>query len=52
MTAQMRRLAWTFATRIGDKYQIRLKRSRMIFLPVCSPPRMKYIAIFSLDYIL
>ena len=25
--AQMRRLAWTFAARIGDKYQIRLTRS-------------------------
>ena len=27
-TARMRRLAWTFATRIGDKYQIRLTRSK------------------------
>ena len=27
-TAQMRRLAWTFAARIGDKYQIRLTRSK------------------------
>ena len=27
-TARMRRLAWTFATRIGDKYQIRLTRPR------------------------
>ena len=26
-TARMRRLAWTFAARIGDKYQIRLARS-------------------------
>ena len=26
-TAQMRRLAWTFAARIGNKYQIRLTRS-------------------------
>ena len=25
--ARMRRLAWTFAARIGDKYQIRLTRS-------------------------
>ena len=25
-TARMRRLAWTFAARIGDKYQIRLAR--------------------------
>ena len=35
-TARMRRLAWTFAARIGDKYQIRLTRSicfmsRLIF---------------------
>ena len=29
-TARMRRLAWTFAARIGDKYQIRLAR------PICS----------------
>ena len=27
-TARMRRLAWTFTARIGDKYQIRLTRSR------------------------
>ena len=26
-TARMRRLAWTFAARIGDKYQLRLTRS-------------------------
>ena len=26
-TARMRRLAWTFAARIGDKYQIHLTRS-------------------------
>ena len=26
-TARMRRLAWTFAARVGDKYQIRLTRS-------------------------
>ena len=26
-TARMRKLAWTFAARIGDKYQIRLTRS-------------------------
>ena len=26
-TARMRRLVWTFAARIGDKYQIRLARS-------------------------
>ena len=26
-TARMRRLAWTFAARIGDMYQIRLTRS-------------------------
>ena len=36
----MRRLAWTFAARIGDKYQIRLTRSILLptikswFLPI------------------
>ena len=33
-TARMRRLAWTFAARIGDKYQIRLTRS--IYTCICS----------------
>ena len=28
-TARMRRLAWTFAARIGDKYQIRLGAAHM-----------------------
>ena len=28
-TARMRRLAWTFGARIGDKYQIRLTRSNL-----------------------
>ena len=28
-TSRMRRLAWTFAARIGYKYQIRLTRSRL-----------------------
>ena len=27
-TTRMRRLAWTFAARIGDKYQIRLARPK------------------------
>ena len=31
-TARMRRLAWTFAARTGDKYQIRLTRSIYHFL--------------------
>ena len=31
-TARMRRLAWTFAARIGDKYQIRLARPVYNFL--------------------
>ena len=30
-TARMRRLAWTFAARIWDKYQIRLRRSILSF---------------------
>ena len=29
-TARMRRLAWTFAARIGDKYQIRLTRPMLL----------------------
>ena len=29
-TARMRRLAWTFAARIGDKYQIRLTQSILL----------------------
>ena len=33
-TARMRRLAWTFAARIGDKYQIRLTRSKLCCLLV------------------
>ena len=38
-TARMRRLAWTFAARIGDKYQIRLTRSNCNALggSGCSP---------------
>ena len=31
-TARMRRLAWTFAARVGDKYQIRLTRSIWSFI--------------------
>ena len=30
-TARMRRLAWTFAARIGYKYQIRLTRSKWFY---------------------
>ena len=30
-TARMRKLAWTIAARIGDKYQIRLTRSKLGF---------------------
>ena len=36
-TARMRRLAWTFAARIGYKYQIRLTRSKW-----CRPSCMAY----------
>ena len=37
-TARMRRLVWTFAARIGDKYQIRLSRPNYVlhFPFVCS----------------
>ena len=40
-TARMRRLAWTFAARIGDNYQIRLTRSISLLF-------MKMIASFEL----
>ena len=40
-TAQMRRLAWTFAARIGDKYQIRLMRPRCHCLHI--PRKFKFI---------
>ena len=33
-TARMRRLAWTFAARIGDKYQIRLARPLLCFVVI------------------
>ena len=33
-TARMRRLAWTFAARIGDNYQIRLARPNCIWLQI------------------
>ena len=38
-TARMRRLAWTFAARIGDKYQIRLARpiSKLVAVTICAP---------------
>ena len=40
-TARMRRLAWTFAARIGDKYQIRLTRSILhvrVYMRSCGGP--------------
>ena len=44
-TSRMRRLAWTFAARIGDKYQIRLTR------PIKYPTRLVF-RVFSNIYIL
>ena len=38
-TARMRRLAWTFAARIGDKYHIRLTRSINVLLIRMFPVR-------------
>ena len=35
-TARMRRLAWTFAARIGDKYQILFTRSKCPVLILCN----------------
>ena len=40
-TARMRRLAWTFAARTGDKYQIRLSRSN--YVNVWNDARVVYI---------
>ena len=42
-TARMRRLAWTFAARIGDKYQIHLTQSNFWYLHL-SP--VKRICVF------
>ena len=39
-TARMRRLAWTFAARIGDKYQIRLTRPSWLSLQGLLPIAM------------
>ena len=41
-TARMRRLAWTFAARIGDKYKIRLMRPKneAMFKEYCNDPVM------------
>ena len=52
-TARMRRLAWTFAARIGDKYQIRLTRpncnmcwlSQLVRLLVLVSPNMQSVTI-------
>ena len=41
-TARMRRLAWTFAARIGDKYQIRLTRSKWSQRENASDDSFKY----------
>ena len=40
-TARMRRLAWTFAARIGDKYQIRLTRSTSCVWTVMALARLR-----------
>ena len=44
-TARMRRLAWTFAARIGDKYQIRLTRSKCFSLNEYQKQVMSQVAI-------
>ena len=46
-TARMRRLAWTFAPRIGDKYRIRLTRS--IYDRMCRLSRIQKVAAPFLD---
>ena len=44
-TERMRRLAWTFAARIGDKYQIRLTRSKWFW-----SHKMAAMPIFGIDW--
>ena len=49
----MRRLAWTFAARIGDKYQIRLTRSNYsLFYSTVQFFNLKFLSVidFSLWY--
>ena len=41
-TARMRRLTWTFAARIGDKYQIRLTRSMCLWCLYKLHPGSRY----------
>ena len=48
-TARMRRLAWTFAARIGDKYQIRLTRSNYFSLCVLSHQILDTVCTGNLD---
>ena len=47
-TARMRRLAWTFAARIGDKYQIRLTRpiSGAVSYPNHTVPGQASLAVY------
>ena len=47
-TAQMRRLAWTFAARIGDKYQIRLARPVLEEILSCADRRSMQIKVIIL----
>ena len=44
-TARMRRLTWTFAARIGDKYQIRLMRPILYISEQTNAKLTKYIHI-------
>ena len=47
-TARMRRLAWTFAARIGYKYQIRLTRSNWYSLKTrCKTKCLLIISLFA-----
>ena len=46
-TARMRRLAWTFAARIGDKYQIRLKRPTVMFFRFCFVSLLEFYTTLS-----
>ena len=51
-TARMRRLAWTFAARIGDKYQIRLTRSICFLVNSSAGDVCKILVIYCCYYCL
>ena len=53
-TARIRRLAWTFAAHIGDKYQIRLTRPKLklVFILLSSPSVIFQLHFCFVNYLL